>query len=161
MVIRRTSGFLEAPSSIKWDMEAAHEKVKANYYNDDDFVVADDDNDLCFKCRHFNHDDDAYCDDDDNFSSYLFEQEKNMILGEKLACWASTYNISIIALTSLLSISRPESRTLPKDGRTILKCKKNGNDVKNIAGGNYHHIGIKSAIINVLNKIYSSIFGRS
>ena len=82
--------------------------------------------------------DDASSDDDcDDCSSES--------LSHQLAEWAHTFNISQVALGSLLQILRGSGTDLPKDPRTLLQTPKVVN-VANVAGGSYFYFGVASAI---------------
>lgn len=72
-------------------------------------------------------------------------------LRTKLSNWAVECNITHRALSLLLLILQQYIPSLPKDARTLLKTAKKV-DVKTVAGGKYHHIGIQQGIVNVLSQ---------
>ena len=70
-------------------------------------------------------------------------------LPEKLADWAHTYSIPLNALSALLVILHKDHPCLPKDARTLLGTLA-VTDIKTVAGGEYDHFGIKSALAQQL-----------
>ena len=62
-------------------------------------------------------------------------------LAMELLLWATSYGITLAALSALLFILRFFHPDLPKDARTLLKTPRNTN-VKPLANGSYFHFGI-------------------
>ena len=58
------------------------------------------------------------------------------LLTRSLKYWATTYSVSLVALSALLTILRLFHPTLPKDERTLLGTKAHVATVK-IDGGDY------------------------
>lgn len=58
------------------------------------------------------------------------------LLIRSLKCWATSYSVSLVALSALLSILRIYHPILPKDGRTLLGTKAHVPTTK-IEGGVY------------------------
>ena len=75
----------------------------------------------------------------------LTEEEKAENLGFELGLWASSFGISIVALSALLAVLRVYYPSLPKDPRTLLKTPRQ-TIVRQIDGGTYFHFGIMKAI---------------
>ena len=71
--------------------------------------------------------------------------ERDHILVEKLAGWASEFHIPHVAILALLVILGEYFKFLPKDPRTLLNTVRKCN-VKSIAGGLYYHFGVASSI---------------
>jgi hypothetical protein len=67
-------------------------------------------------------------------------------LPERLADWARNFGIHLNALSALLSILHDDHPCLPKDARTLLGTV-NVTGIRNVAGGEYYHFGLKSAIV--------------
>jgi len=59
--------------------------------------------------------------------------------------WADNFNISRVALGSLLQILHPYHPRLPVDSRTLLHTPRSAT-ISNVAGGVYHYIGIQSRL---------------
>ena len=72
---------------------------------------------------------------------------------EKLKQWASTFGITLVAVTALLSILRVHHPELPKDARTLLGTQKKI-AVHALGGGEYHHFGLAKGILSKLNSIH-------
>lgn len=63
-------------------------------------------------------------------------------MSKNLVIWATEYNISLAALSSLINnVLREDHPELPKDPRTLLKTQTSYN-VKTVGGGYYHHFGL-------------------
>jgi hypothetical protein len=88
--------------------------------------------------------DDMYSDDD-----LLAAQ---IGLPEKLADWARTCGIHLNAVSALLAILHDDHPCLPKDARTLLGTLT-VHDIKSVAGGEYYHFGLKSALVRQLSSI--------
>lgn len=66
-----------------------------------------------------------------------------------LRVWAVKYNISHMALTSLLKLLREEGHVeLPKDSRTLLQTPKKVN-VSNIGQGKYWYRSLKDKLVDI------------
>jgi hypothetical protein len=79
------------------------------------------------------------------------EQSDEKGITEELANWATSFQISLIALGALLLILRKYDFPLPKDPRTVLHTPKNI-VLQQIKNGFYYHFGIKRALQNILMK---------
>jgi hypothetical protein len=97
------------------------------------------------------------CDDvfDDSYANTDSEADEEDVefdasdarsIRSRLAEWAVTYNVSHVAISTLLTILRENNIDVPKDPRTLLSTPKT-TAIKWIAGGSYHHRGIAHAII--------------
>uniref|UniRef100_A0A8D8QT96 Uncharacterized protein n=1 Tax=Cacopsylla melanoneura TaxID=428564 RepID=A0A8D8QT96_9HEMI len=91
---------------------------------------------------------DTTCDNDDENSDT--SDSENVDDGEssieKLRNWANTYQISLIALTAVLSILPSIARDyiyLPKDARTLMKTPR-AVTVKSMDNGEYYHFSLAS-----------------
>ena len=96
-----------------------------------------------------------HCDVESLSSSSDSEEEDVSVndLTSRLATWASEFNISFVAIASLLSVLRPFHPSLPKDPRTLLKTPRIcTNEIKSIAGGSYFHFGIVDSVSKLLQK---------
>lgn len=72
-------------------------------------------------------------------------------IGEKIAKWALSHNISHSAIKELLPILRSCNLVLPKDPRTLLQTLRTEHyDIKEVAGGSCHYIGFARALSHVL-----------
>ena len=71
------------------------------------------------------------------------------LLTRSLKYWATTYSVSLVALSALLTILRLFHPTLPKDGRTLLGTKAHVATVK-IDGGDYYHFGLIKGVLSRL-----------
>ena len=80
------------------------------------------------------------------------EYESLSDLQNMLAGWAAQYVISQLALGSLLKILRKWFLDLPKDPRTLKQRSKEVIPIKELAGGNYCHIGLEKGICNQLSR---------
>ena len=80
------------------------------------------------------------------------EYESLSDLQNMLAGWAAQYVISQLALGSLLKILRKRFLDLPKDPRTLKQRSKEVIPIKELAGGNYCHIGLEKGICNQLSR---------
>ena len=67
-------------------------------------------------------------------------------LAYDLGKWASTFNIPHNAVKDLLCKLHPSHPMLPKDPRTLLKTKTEY-EVRNVAGGSYHHFGLEKSLL--------------
>ena len=70
------------------------------------------------------------------------DDENDTPIGNAIAEWATKYQISIVALSSLLLILQLYKLNVPKDPRTLLKTSLNYS-VEHVAGGDYFYYGIK------------------
>lgn len=75
-----------------------------------------------------------------------------------LSKWSLKFNVTNVALSSLLSILQPYLPQLPKDARTLLGTTRNCS-VKTLGGGKYYHFGLRKNLIDILEKELSSNFG--
>uniref|UniRef100_A0A8D9F1W7 Uncharacterized protein n=1 Tax=Cacopsylla melanoneura TaxID=428564 RepID=A0A8D9F1W7_9HEMI len=96
------------------------------------------------------------CDNDENSDT---SDSENVDDGEssieKLRNWANTYQISLIALTAVLSILPSIARDyiyLPKDARTLMKTPR-ALTVKSMDNGEYYHFGLASWLKKILEVI--------
>ena len=93
----------------------------------------------------------------DSFDDSEDESDSNCVRA-RIAAWATTFNISQLALAALLSILRQSGLDLPKDPRTLRGTPRNAADIKHIAGGSYHHFGIVNSLCCKLqNMKYTSL----
>lgn len=79
----------------------------------------------------------------------LDSDDNNDLLRTSLKYWATSYSISLVALSSLLSILTMFHPTLPKDGRTLLGTPRNV-PITTIQGGDYYHFGIVKGVLSRL-----------
>jgi hypothetical protein len=86
-------------------------------------------------------------------------REGEISLHEKLANWATEFHITHSALSGLLDVLSNLALDLPKDPRTLLKT-----DItvacKEICGGSYCYLGIKTGLLNELSSsddLFSSL----
>ena len=80
------------------------------------------------------------------------EQEPDCNVRERLAEWATQYNISHAATTALLVILKPFLLDIPSDARSLLSTPK-VTDIKSVGGGQYYHFGISYSLISLLKAI--------
>jgi len=71
------------------------------------------------------------------------EEDSEANLVQKLGLWASAHNITIVALSALLSVLRVHHPSLPKHPKTLLKTPRQFN-IKTVEGGSYYHFGLVS-----------------
>lgn len=69
-----------------------------------------------------------------------------------LRFWASSFSVSLAALTALLSILRVFHPELPRDARTILKTQGEIK-TKKMEGGEYYHFGLATGLMSKLNSL--------
>jgi len=69
-------------------------------------------------------------------------------LQDNLAKWAVEFDVGRRAVTELLKILHPHHPHLPVDYRTLLSTPRSAS-VSYIAGGIYHHIGIRSCLLKL------------
>lgn len=77
------------------------------------------------------------------------EMTTDVNLRQDLADWATAYRIQQCAVGSLLTILKPLFPSLPNDPRTLLKTSTQYT-VKQIAGGEYCHVGLFKGISSLL-----------
>ncbi|XP_065675966.1 uncharacterized protein LOC136092161 [Hydra vulgaris] len=119
---------------------------------DEDYLVGSlmevEDIDLCVE--HYN----VYFDDNDLSDEFEeheeVEQEPDCNVRERLAEWATHYNISHAATNALLVILKPLLLDIPFDARSLLSTPK-VTDIKSVGGGQYYHFGISHSLSSVLN----------
>jgi hypothetical protein len=95
-------------------------------------------------------------DSSNNSSEDIFQSDDELglsdeCLGFELARWAINNNISNSSVNDLLHILRPFHPTLPRDSRT-LNATPRTIDVTEFQNGEYHHVGIKNCLQNLVNK---------
>ena len=86
-----------------------------------------------------NSDMDTESDADDNDS----------VFQNRLAEWASKFQISHSAIAHLISILQDSHTNLPKDPRTLLQTKRDY-ELRTIEGGSYYHFDMKLSISDAL-----------
>ena len=69
-----------------------------------------------------------------------------------LRFWASTFSVSLVALTALLTILRVFHPKLPKDARTVLRTKCEV-PTKKMEGGEYYHFGLATGLMSRLKSL--------
>ena len=69
-----------------------------------------------------------------------------------LRFWASSFSVSLAALTALLSILRVFHPELPRDARTILKTQGEIKTEK-MEGGEYYHFGLATGLMSKLKSL--------
>ncbi|KAL2086019.1 hypothetical protein ACEWY4_017078 [Coilia grayii] len=74
------------------------------------------------------------------------EPEQDFLI-RSLKYWATTYSVSLVALSALLSILKVFHPTLPKDGRTLLGTQTHVPTIK-IEGGEYYHFGLVNGLLS-------------
>lgn len=72
-------------------------------------------------------------------------------LSAQLRNWAISGKIAHSNVTKLLHILKPYHKELPLDSRTLL-CTPLNLEVKNLATGNYIHLGLQRALENFIQK---------
>ncbi|KAL2095636.1 hypothetical protein ACEWY4_007784 [Coilia grayii] len=77
-------------------------------------------------------------------------------LSDNIANWATSFGISLVALTALLGILRITHPNLPKDGRTLLRTKTQY-AIQEKAGGQYYHFGILTSLKATLTKFAKTL----
>ena len=83
---------------------------------------------------------------DSESDSHNVESDPDSTLAFELGMWASSFGVSFVALSALLSILRVFHPSLPKDPRTLLKTPRN-TAVKSVeGGGSYFHFGIVNGL---------------
>lgn len=89
-----------------------------------------------------------FSDSENNSSDDNDDVIKDDGLSSKLAAWAVpvAFQIPQNAVSSLLEILNIYHPKLPRDSRTLLRTPRHC-DVKEIAGGSYTHLGIKSSLV--------------
>lgn len=93
--------------------------------------------------------DDLNCDNDSSDEEIICSG-KEELFRQKLSEWASEFSIRHTALAVLLDLLREDYQFLPKDPRTLLKTARN---VQEIAGGLYHHFGVSTSILQILETL--------
>ena len=81
----------------------------------------------------------------------LSDYESEFDINTSLRDWATSFNISLAAVTALLHILWLAGLSVPKDSRTLLQTPKSA-EIKQIPGGNYYHFGIENGIVTSLRK---------
>ena len=116
-----------------------YDEVSAEITEDDDESIVDSD-----------------ADDETESSSEDEHKPKSSCLGDRLADWYVTHNVSLVALSDLLKILSEYHSSLPKDARTLLKTTSSQlvlpmNDMLN-RPGEYVYFGIEKQLQrNVFN----------
>lgn len=80
------------------------------------------------------------------------EAPTSEFLLRSLRYWASTFSVSLAALSALLSILRMFHPELPTDARTILKTQTHVSTIK-MEGGEYYHFGLAKGILSCLKSL--------
>ena len=75
----------------------------------------------------------------------ITDEKKAENLGFELGLWASSFGISLVALSALLAVLRVYYPLLPKDPRTLLKTPRNST-VRQVDGGTYFHFGVMKTL---------------
>ena len=107
-------------------------------------------------CQNTTDSDASEREDFSGLSSSDESEPEEMSLQAKLMQWASTFGITLVAVTALLSILRVHHSELPKDARTLLGTQKKI-AVHALGGGEYHHFGLAKGILSKLNSIHLPI----
>ena len=76
-------------------------------------------------CQNTTDSDASEREDFSGLSSSDESEPEEMSLQDKLKQWASTFGITLVAVTALLSILRVHHSELPKDARTLLGTQEN------------------------------------
>lgn len=73
-----------------------------------------------------------------------------MSLKEQPVSWVNKFDISHSAVHELLQILSRYHDSLPKDPRTLLNTKREY-AIFDLAGGSYHHFGLKNCLTNIID----------
>lgn len=92
-----------------------------------------------------------FCDSDDDDVNNADQSDNDVVdTDKKLAFWyTENRNVSMKALTGLLSILHPRCPELPKDARTLLQTVKAADfdlSIQIVSNGSYYHFGLASGI---------------
>lgn len=91
--------------------------------------------------------------DSDNSDAEADDEAPNTeFLITSLRYWASTFSVSLVAVTALLGILRVFHPDLPKDARTVLRTQGQINTIK-MDGGEYHHFGLAKGLVSRLKSL--------
>ena len=90
-------------------------------------------------------------DDDDSFQPPL-----KYNIRERLALWATKFNITHIALCALLIILREHNLDIPLDTRTLFATPK-ATEIQKVADGEYYHFGINNMLHLALKLLRNSL----
>nr|XP_055061186.1 uncharacterized protein LOC129444502 isoform X1 [Misgurnus anguillicaudatus] len=77
-------------------------------------------------------------------------------LADDLVNWALEFNITMVALSALLSILHFHHPNLPRDGRTLLKTVTNYK-ILAVAGGAFFYFGVLNAITGLLENVWMKL----
>lgn len=94
------------------------------------------------------------CDDFDDDDNDAGEESVKHDLADDLVDWALKYNITMVALTALLSILKVHHPNLPKDARTLLKTMTDYR-LQALAGGIFFYFGILNGMTHLLESAWS------
>ncbi|XP_063615608.1 uncharacterized protein LOC134788707 [Penaeus indicus] len=95
--------------------------------------------------------------EDDVSSDHMFSGDYDLnYLDNEETHDSNEFQISHSALSALLGILQSKHPNLPKDPRTLLSTPP-GVLVHNVAGGHYHHFGIKTGVVSKLNGYRSEV----
>ncbi|KAF3834387.1 hypothetical protein F7725_012284 [Dissostichus mawsoni] len=86
---------------------------------------------------------------DSDSDSHDEHQPSQDLLMRSLRYWATSYSISLVALSALLSILKLFHPMLPKDGRTLLRTQHDVATTQ-MQGGEYYHFGLVQGILSRL-----------
>jgi hypothetical protein len=92
---------------------------------------------------------------DDDFDSSSDSECNPADLQRDLGEWAVNYNVSHVAVNSLLKLLRAHHPLLPKDARSLLATPRTV-DVVKIASGMYHHVGLANNLKPFVEKYLAS-----
>ena len=86
---------------------------------------------------------------DSDSDSHDEHQPSQDLLMRSLRYWATSYSISLVALSALLSILKLFHPMLPEDGRTLLRTQHDVATTQ-MQGGEYYHFGLVQGILSRL-----------
>lgn len=94
--------------------------------------------------------------DADGQSYVLDENTSDNSLNSSLCDWAVNFNVSLVALTALLTILRMYHPFLPKNARTLLTTKT-VYKVQSLGGGKYFYFGILESLSKTFERVWSKV----
>ncbi|KAG5269537.1 hypothetical protein AALO_G00203120, partial [Alosa alosa] len=144
--VKSVSNFLQG---IEKDGKLGDDLTDDHTVHDLDVVVNCDDSDDLMRDWNFDSD----CDDREGPSEHRPD------LADDLVNWALEFNITMVALTALLSILHFHHPNLPRDGRTLLKTVTDYK-ILPVAGGAFFYFGVLNAITGLLENVWMKLPSR-
>ena len=90
----------------------------------------------------------------DSDTSSSFTDNDEISIKDSLSYWAVQYQVSLVAVSALLSILKPYFPSLRVDSRTLLKTPLKYNINPLVSGGEYCHLGIEIGLRQIFKNSF-------